>query len=211
VIQKGRWRSFFKVQDSDVKSCLFFVDAGFLSELSKFFGRDKHLKFNYSLFLRYLASKKGLIVKKIFYYTAPPFVSENPSFEEIRRKRGYDKFISKLRKDNLFIIREGRVQRIFNKNIEIFNQKGVDNLMTLDLAFSKYRFSEIKNLILLTSDSDFVPVIKELRNFNLNIFLYTYIEKVRNSKFLLSQNLINSCNQVLFLKKDDLTRFEFKN
>jgi len=56
-------------------STLVFVDAGFLSELSKHFGEGKHLKFDYLKFFKFLAEKRKLNLKKVFYYTAPPFQS----------------------------------------------------------------------------------------------------------------------------------------
>jgi len=192
-----------------MNSALLFVDAGFLSKLSKHFGKRKHLKFDYSLFFRFLAEKKGLFLEKIFYYTAPPFQSENPSKEEISRKKGYDKFISKLNKDNLILVREGRVQRIKYLDGEKFNQKGVDTLMTLDLAFSKDKFPKIKKFIILTSDTDFVPAIKELKNFGIKFILYTYLEKKRDSRFFLSHHLLNCCDEVEYLKKEDLEKFLF--
>jgi len=194
-----------------MNSALLFVDAGFLSELSKHFGKGKHLKFDYSLFFRYLAEKKNLNLKKIFYYTAPPYQSEKPSKEEALRKKGYDSFINKIKKDDLILIREGRVQKIINFEDIKFSQKGVDTLMTLDLAFAKDNFPEVRKFILLTSDTDFVPVIKELKKFGIQVILYTYFERKRSSKFFLSHYLINCCKEVEYLKKEDLERFSFEN
>ena len=89
-----------------------FIDAGFLSKLSKYFGKEKHITFNLHEFSKYLSRKQNLFCKKTYYYTAPPFISDKPSTEEIIRKRNYDNFIDKLSKDKDFIIREGRCQRL---------------------------------------------------------------------------------------------------
>jgi len=192
-----------------MNSTLIFVDAGFLSELSKYFGGGRHLKFDYLQFFRHLAKLKGLNLKKIFYYTAPPYQSENPNKEEISRKKGYDSFISHLKEDSLFEVREGRVQKISGSKEE-FTQKGVDTLMTLDLSLSKDKFPEVKHLILVTSDTDFVPVIRELRNFDIKIILCTYSDRKRNSKFYLSRHLTECCDEVEYLKKEDMDKFSLE-
>jgi uncharacterized LabA/DUF88 family protein len=189
---------------------LMFVDTGFLSELSKHFGRGKHLKFDYSRFFRYLSEKEGLGLKKIFYYTAPPFQSNTPCKDEILRKKGYDSFSNKIKKDSLMKFREGRVQKLTTSKGEEFNQKGVDTLMTLDLALVKDKFLEVKKVILVTSDTDFCPVIKEIRNFGIKVILYTYYERKRNSKFFLSHHLVDCCDEVKYLKKEDMIKFSFQ-
>ena len=67
-----------------------FIDAGFLSKLSKHFGNGKYLVYNLVDFSRNLSKKQNLNCKKIFYYTAPPFLSQRPSPEEIKKKKYYD-------------------------------------------------------------------------------------------------------------------------
>ena len=186
-----------------------FVDAGFLSKLSKYLGNGEYLKFDYLKFFEGLAKKKNLILKKVFYYTAPPFVPNNPTKEDILRKKGYDKFISKLKKNSLLIVKEGRVQRIINsKNIIEFHQKGVDTLMTLDLAFVKERFGDVE-VMLITSDTDFCPVISELVERGVYVNLFTYKEKKRRGDFLLSRYLVQACSNVEYLTKHDLEEFKF--
>jgi len=192
-----------------ISNLVIFVDAGFLSKLSKHFGEGKYLRFNYLKFFKNLAIKKSLNLKKVFYYTAPPFLPNNPNKKEILRKKGYDKFISKLGKESLFEIREGRVQKLINsRNIIEFHQKGVDTLMTLDLAFVKDRFEDVK-VVLITSDTDFCPVIKELINRNVEVELLTYRERKKRSDFLLSHHLVDVCSKVQYLKKEDLEEFKF--
>lgn len=89
------------------KYAFVFIDAGYLSKLCKHFGKDKYLKLDILKFSRYLCSKINLHCKHIFYYTAPPFQSANPTKKEVRLQSGYDSFINKLRKNNGITIREG--------------------------------------------------------------------------------------------------------
>lgn len=195
-----------------MRRAVIFVDAGFLSKLSQYFGNGNHLKFDYVDFFKYLAEKKNLDLEKIFYYTAPPFQSNKSLKEEIIRKKGYDKFIGKFRKNALVEIREGRCQKIINqKGVVEFNQKGVDTLMALDLALVNNRFQNIQKVILITSDTDFCPAIKELINLGIEVILFTYHEKKRNSNFFLSHYLIDCCNCVEYLKKEDMLKFKLEN
>jgi len=168
------------------------------------------LKFDYFKFFESLSKKEKLILKKIFYYSAPPYQSNGPNNNQILRKKGYDSFISKVRKNKLIQVKEGRAQKIIKEDGSIdYSQKGVDTLMTLDMAFSKDKFPNVKRIILLTSDTDFCPVIEELSSFGVKTILYTYYERKRDSKFFLSQHLVKCCSKVRFLKKGDMVKFLF--
>lgn len=190
---------------------LLFIDSGFLSKLSQHFGKGKYLKFDYIPFFKFLIGRENMDVEKIFYYTAPPYQSGIPTSDEILRKKGYDSFINKLQKEKLITIKEGRVQRLINSKNKIeFHQKGVDTLMTLDLALIDNKYPQIKTVFLMTSDTDFCPVIKELTKLGISVTLFTYLEKKRDSKFLLSHHLLDCCNTVKYLKNEDFVSFIFK-
>lgn len=178
---------------------LVFIDAGFLSKLSRYFGKGKHITYDLVKFSKNLCQKNVLNCKKIFYYTSPPFQSNNPSQEESKRKDRYDKFALKLAQNPNFIIREGRLQKI-NK---IFSQKGVDTLMTMDLMSVPIKYPKIKKIILIACDSDFVPVINQLRELGLKIILYTYFTKRRNTNFSRSTYLMNVVSEYIKLTKKD--------
>ncbi len=77
-----------------------FVDAGYLSYISKYFGKGKPLKYKIEKFSVNLAKQKNLACEKIYFYIAPPFQSPNPTKEENKRKANYDKFIAKLKNAN---------------------------------------------------------------------------------------------------------------
>jgi len=190
------------------KDTVVFIDGAFLEKLSKHFGKGVYLKFDRILLAIDLAKKQNLICKHLFYYTAPPFQSENSSEKERSMKEGYDKFIFALSKDKNIIIRQGRCQRIINSKGEIeYNQKGVDVLLTIDLSYIKQDFPEINKVILVSSDTDFCPVIRDVKKRgDIEVILYTYFDRTRNSKFSLSNELISCCSKYVRLTKED-----FKN
>jgi uncharacterized LabA/DUF88 family protein len=187
-----------------MEETLVFIDGGFLSKLSKHFGNGKYIGFDLISFAKLLGKKEGLSVKKALYYTAPPFQSNPPTEDQIKRKKGYDKFISNFKDNDFFIIKEGRCQRLVDGK-EDFSQKGVDALMTSGLISTSIKFPSVKKIILVTSDTDFCPILKDLEEIGIKVVLYTYYEKKRGSKFSVSHHLIDSCKTVRYLKKEDFT------
>ena len=69
-----------------MEDTLVFIDEGFLTKLSKYFGKGIYMKINYFKFAKNLSKKQELFCKHIFYATAPPFQSGNPTEDEKKRK-----------------------------------------------------------------------------------------------------------------------------
>ena len=187
--------------DESFNSTSVFIDAGFLEKLSKHFGKGKYLKFDRLNFSKNLAIKENLKCKRIFYYTAPPFQSDIPTEQEEKRKEGYDQFIEKLRKKEI-IVQEGRCQKLKINGKEEFHQKAVDILLAMDLMELLIQ-KDIKKIILISSDSDFVPIIKKLEENNIKTILFTYYEKKRDTILSRSNHLIKSVHKYKLLTKQD--------
>jgi len=179
-----------------MKSTIVFIDAGYLSFISKFFGEGKPLKYKIEVFANNLAKAKGLKCEKIYFYTAPPYQSSKPTSEENKRKASYDKFILKL-KEVKINIREGRCQKIDNT----FQQKGVDTLLTIDLSRIP-KMEGIFDVIVLTSDTDFVPVINDLFEDKINVILAYFTDKKRKSGLSLSNHLWKACKDKIKIRKE---------
>jgi len=183
-----------------MEEAIVFLDAGYLSFISKFFGNGKHIIFKIEKFSQNLAKYKSLSCKKIYYYTAPPYQSPKPTEKENNRKANYDKFIEKLKRVNPpIVIREGRCQR---DEKGVYHQKSVDTILTMDLLKSA-QAKEAKNFILLTSDTDFVPVITEVqKEYGIKLILAYFTDKRRKSAFSLSNHLWNSCRDRILINKE---------
>ena len=187
-----------------VEETLVFIDEGFLSKLSKHFGNGNYIKIDYIQFSKNLVKKQNLFLKHLFYYTSPPFQDAIPAKEQIIRKEGYDKFISVFSKNKEVTIRQGRCQKIINKEGNItFKQKGVDALMVSDMVSVPIKFPGIQRIILITSDTDFCPIIGDIERLGVKVILYTYYERKRNSKFSVSHHLIDCCENTYYLTKKD--------
>ncbi|MEK6860192.1 MAG: NYN domain-containing protein [Nanoarchaeota archaeon] len=189
---------------------LIFIDETFLEKLSKYFGKGNYLKYDKVIFANNLARNQNLSCKKIFYYTSPPFQSPAPTKEEESKRDGYDRFVNKL-KERGVAVREGRCQRLKIDGDFIFKQKAVDVLLAMDLTNVLIEFPNIKRIILISSDSDFVPVIKNLQKKGVKIILHTYYEKKRNTSFSRSNDLIKSVYKYVLLTKKDFDNSPLKN
>ncbi|MDD3160184.1 MAG: NYN domain-containing protein [Candidatus ainarchaeum sp.] len=182
-----------------------FIDAGFLDKLALYLGDGQRIKFDLFCLAKNLSKNQNLFCKKLFYYNAPPFQSSVPTEDEKRRKQGYDKFIEKISRNKNIIIREGRCQKTFDENGKPkFVQKGVDTLITMDLSELCFEHKNIKKIILVSSDTDFCPIIKKIKEKGIEVILYSYFNKERHSKFSLSNELIDCCSSYFKIEKNDL-------
>jgi len=188
--------------ESFSKDTLVFIDEAFLSKLSKYLGKGKYIKFDRMNFSVKLSKKEKLNLREIFFYIAPPFQSPNPTKEEEIKKKGYDSLLKKL-KDKKIIVREGKCQRLKIDGNFIYNQKAVDVFLAMDLTNVPIKFPNVKKIILISSDSDFVPVIKNLEENGIKTILYTYYEKNRESNFSRSNDLIKSVYKYVLLTRND--------
>ena len=179
-----------------MKSTIVFIDSGYLSFISKFFGKGKPLKYKMEVFAKNLAKSRGLECKKIYFYTAPPYQSPQPTADENKRKANYDKFISKLKEVGI-IVRKGRCQKID----DTYQQKGVDTLLTIDLSRIPKR-EGISDAIVLTSDTDFVPIINDLFEDGINVILAYFTDRKRKSGLSLSNHLWKAYKDKIKIKKE---------
>ena len=186
-----------------MEKVIFFIDAGFLSKVSYKLGEGHYFKYDLLKFSKLLSGKQSLIFKHLFFYNAPPFQSQNPTNEERKRKTAYDEFVLKLNVNKEVTIREGRCQRLKVDGKYLYKQKGVDTLITMDLMKLPTEESKVKNIVLIASDSDFVPIINHLKKSGINVFLYTYFERDRKSKFSTSNKLLGAVTRYFKLRKED--------
>jgi len=185
-----------------------FIDNAYLIRLENYFFEDK---FSYSVknLVEFLAEKNNFFVSKIYLYDAPPFQSKQSNEREKKMKENYDKFISFFKMQG-FIVREGRTQRLRVGDSFIYRQKGVDMLLGIDMIGILKEFPKLKTVILLSGDSDFVPVVKKLKSFGIKVVLWTYFEKNRKNPFSRSNYLIDSVDEFIKLNKEDFVGCKIK-
>lgn len=185
-----------------MQKCNVYIDEGYLSKISKHFGDGSYLKIDYFRLANNMARDLRYWCAGRYLYCAPPFQSNPPSEEESRRKSGYDRIIAALRKLQGFYVREGRLQKVDGE----FHQKGVDTLLTMDLMQLKGNKDKISTAILLTCDTDFVPVIKALSESGIKFILYYYSDFQRDSKFSMSDHIMSAVDRKVLINRDFLDK-----
>ncbi len=207
-IYKGEKSDKKKILPGDLKrlpddffKVVVFIDNAYLMRVKKYFFNEG-LKYSVRNFVERLAGKSGYAVEKIYLYDAPPFQGRQSSVEEDRKRKLYDKFIYRFRREEI-VVREGRTQRLKMGENFIYKQKAVDMCLGIDLVSVPFEFVDIKNVVLVSGDSDFVPAIEKLKKQGIKIILWTYFERKRNSSFSRCNELINSVDTCVKLTKED--------
>lgn len=188
-----------------MENCIILVDNGFFKLVKKEFENKTKKPKKFLQTFRNICNQENFNLKHLFVYMAPPFQSRIPTEEENSRKSKYDQIKRMLDSKNWATVREGRCQRIFDENGNVsFNQKGVDSWIVADLCLFKEDFQEVNKVILISSDSDFAPIIKMIQEKkNIEVILYTYFENKRKGKFHRSNHLIKSCSRYKKLRPED--------
>lgn len=147
--------------------------------------------FDYLGFVKHLAGKER-IVKIIYYVGQVREETGNEKSKELKRKQ--DKFLAHL--ENLGImVKRGYIL----KSEDTYQEKGVDVQIAVDICMMAVR-NEYDHLILISSDTDLIPAIKEARKLNKNI---EYI----GFNFSPSFALIRFSDLRTLLKKQDLEKY----
>lgn len=174
-----------------MEDTLIFVDDGFFGLVKKHFQKENGKPKKYLQTFRNICKKENLNLKHLFIYTAPPHQSPKPTKTEDFLMSRYQNMTKMLRNKKWITLREGRCQKIINEQgEEEFSQKGIDALIILDMYDFKENYPNIKKIILIASDSDFVPVIERMKQKGIEVILYTYFDRKRHSKFSTSNQLL---------------------
>lgn len=105
-----------------------------------------------------------------------------------------------LRQLKQFQLREGRLRKYYDADGNPdFVQKGVDSLLAIDMLKLALK-GAIQKAILISSDSDFVPVVRALRDEGIFVVLYYY--KPDDGRYpCFSQELYEECDNRIEFKK----------
>ncbi len=187
-----------------MEDCFIFVDNGFFKLAKRELGRKNKKKLSFFKVFRNIAKREDCKIKRLFFYDAPPYQSKNPSEIENRLKKNYDRFARMIKSKGWISFNEGSCIRVrLPRGKDFFTQKGVDALMIMDMYECAMESAEVSKMILIASDSDFVPVVKKMREKGKEIILYSYFDRIRDSKFSTSNQLLNSVSKWNQLRVED--------
>ncbi len=187
-----------------MEDCVVIIDDGFYKLVKREFREKNNKRVKLLKSFRNICENENFKLKHLFFCTAPPYQSKVPTRKEDFLRREYDKLVSLFGYKKWITVQEGRCQRLKVDGDYKYSQKGVDSWVVFDLARLKLDFPEVKKIILVSSDSDFAPIVREVQEKDgIEIILYTYFDKKRGSPFSLSNHLLDVCSRFVKLRLED--------
>ena len=188
----------------DMENCIVIIDDGFYKLVKRDFQEKNKIQGKLLKSFRNICKNENFKLKHLFFCTAPPYQGGVPAKKEDFLRQRHDKLISLLGYKKWITVQEGRCQRLKVDGDYKYSQKGVDSWVVFNLARLKLDFPEVKKVILVSSDSDFAPIVKEVQDKDgIEVVLYTYFDKKRGSPFSLSNHLLDVCSRFVKLRKED--------
>jgi len=149
---------------------------------------------------------------RTYVYDCPPYQSNPPTAEEMKRKSGFDAFKYNIIRLSRFEVRTGRlqIQRDEKGNIlkkadgtPILRQKGVDMALGIDAALLAAT-KQVQRIILVAGDSDFVPAILAAKEEGVIVTLFFY------PKGIVHDSLFEACDERFPITRELLQKSERK-
>ena len=135
-----------------------FIDGGYILKQT----HDARIEPDYSKLTDFLLAPLNRFVPidllRCYFYYCPPWMSTQPTEDELRRMAQHEKFIDELEQINRWQVRLGKLEKRYEGDKEIFSQKRVDVLLSVDLV-RHAAAGHIQHAILVAGDSDFIPAV----------------------------------------------------
>jgi len=114
-----------------------------------------------------------LDILRTYFYDALPYMPNNPSAEDAKRRAEKERFFTFLRRLPKYDVREGWVayRGRDSRRRPIFQQKQVDVLLGLDIALLSAR-RLITHMALIAGDSDLAPAVVEAQREGVIVWLF---------------------------------------
>jgi uncharacterized LabA/DUF88 family protein len=183
-----------------------FIDGQFLLKSLK---TVSPRRFDYARIAGKLASPGRLT--RVWYYDAP-----SPSYLPLETRRSAERRIEKLRTLPFFEVRMGRTKAATRKVVvvrtrqaevaEYHQQKGVDVKLAIDMLGKAYR-NEYDTAVLVSGDSDFVEMVKTVKEAGKHVVLACALPRPKLS-YHPSVELRVACDSVVMLDASFLSGCE---
>ncbi len=144
-----------------------FIDGAYLDKILEYCFDRTRIDFD-----KFVSVIGGDSILRAYYYHCPPYVSPEPTDEEIARMQAKERFFRALSNIPRFQIRLGKL--VFRGNNDqgypIFIQKLVDVMLSVDMVqLSATR--QINRVILVAGDNDFLPAVEAVKQLGVLVSL----------------------------------------
>ncbi|MCY4490607.1 MAG: NYN domain-containing protein [Thaumarchaeota archaeon] len=175
--------------------CAIFIDGGYLSNLLK--QKDK-LKIDYEKLSEKLSD--GMYHVGTYYYDAKPYSSKPETHVEKNLRYKRSQFFTRLDKIPRFEVKLGFTNKITAGGKDVFQQKGVDVKLALDLV-KMCCDKQIQVAVIVTADGDFVPAVQAAKEagvitklcYSNEVPVSRYLLGVFDEKMQLTQDILDDC------------------
>lgn len=95
---------------------------------------------------------------RCYFYYCPPWMSQNPTEDELRRMAAHDKFVEEIESIDRWKIRLGKLEKRRDGDRDVFSQKRVDVMLSVDMV-RHAAAGHIQHAVIVAGDSDFIPAV----------------------------------------------------
>lgn len=108
---------------------------------------------------------------RCYYYYCPPYMSQEPTEDELKRMEVHHSFVAELQSLGRWAVRLGKLQKRWEGQREVYEQKRVDVLLSVDMV-RHAAAGHIQHAVLVAGDSDFVPAVEAAKEHGVTVSLW---------------------------------------
>ncbi|MES2746176.1 MAG: NYN domain-containing protein [Bdellovibrionota bacterium] len=108
---------------------------------------------------------------RCYYYYCPPYMSQEPTEDELKRMEVHKDFVAELQSLGRWAVRLGKLQKRWEGQREVYEQKRVDVLLSVDMV-RHAAAGHIQHAVLVAGDSDFVPAVEAAKEHGVTVSLW---------------------------------------
>ncbi len=148
-----------------------FIDGGYIQNQFKQYRIEPNWEDLADYFLEPLRHKIPLDLLRCYYYYCPPYMSQEPTEDELSRMEAHEEFVEEIENLDRWSMRLGKLQKRWDGKKEFYEQKRVDVLLSVDLV-RHAAAGHIQHAVLVAGDSDFVPAVDAAKDHGVTLSLW---------------------------------------
>ncbi len=180
-----------------IRICVYIDGANFYGGMCSINPRYTDTKFDFENYLRYLVGKNKLV--KIYYYNA--FVKKRINSKIWNKQRRLFWRLNRIKKCKVTLCTKKSRLNLLGEEYHAI--KGDDINLALDMQGDAYE-NKYDQAILISSDGDFIPLIKKVKKLNKEIEVCYFEDCV-------SKQLLREAHNLRLINKKILRKFFFKS
>lgn len=148
-----------------------FIDGGYIQTQLKMHNIEADYGEMSDYLLSPLRASFPLDLLRCYYYYCAPYMSPEPTEDELKRMENHEKFVAQIQSLGRWAMRLGKLQKRWEGQREVYEQKRVDVLLSVDLV-RHAAAGHIQHAILVAGDSDFVPAVEAAKEHGVTLTLW---------------------------------------